>query len=82
MSIFEISILNSNVIMPIINLLPALLVTEPNPLGTKEVNEQRKMREGPIGTRIRLTKQSWHLIPYILRMARIWWLKDTWQNVV
>ena len=67
--------------MTITNLLPALLVTEPNPLGTKEVSEQRKMREGPIGTRIKLTKQSWHQEPYILRKAQIWWLTDTWQNV-
>ena len=44
--------------MKITNILPAQLVTEPNPLGTKEVSEQRKMREGPIGTRIKLTKQS------------------------
>ena len=44
--------------MSVINILPAQLVTEPNPLGTKEVSEQRKMREGPIGTRIKLTKQS------------------------
>ena len=57
MYIFKIRI-NSDIIMSVINILPAQLVTEPNPLGTKEVNEQRKMREGPIGTGIKLTKQS------------------------
>ena len=40
------------------------------------------MQEGPIGTKIKLTKQSWHQEPYILRKAQIWWLTDTWQNVV